>query len=179
MNHNDDNALLRELFTAEGSGTQISEEPFRRVRPAAVSDVAGIVELIRPLEESDVLVPRPRGQLEQELEYFLVAEIDEIVIGCCALYPFGAAAELACVAVHPAYRDAEGGGVGTSLLAAAEQKAREQGIGALFALTTQTADWFVGHGFVITGPEALPMPRQALYNNQRNSQVLLKRLDGS
>ena len=43
-------------------------------------------------------------------------------------------------------------------------------------LTTQATHWFLEHGYVRQGIESLPMSRQALYNWQRNSQVLVKRL---
>ena len=48
----DDGALLQELYTAAGCGTQISEDGFQHIRRATAEDVAGIVELIRPLENA-------------------------------------------------------------------------------------------------------------------------------
>ena len=99
-------------------------------------------------------------------------------------------AELACVAVHASYRDGldsvdasnVGAGersarVGSSLLAAAEERARQSGASALFALTTQTHDWFLDQGFEEAGLDALPAPKQAMYNYQRNATVMIKALD--
>lgn len=172
-----DGALLSELFTAAGDGTQITESHHELVRSASSDDVASIVEMIRPLEELGVLVRRSRDRLEQEIEQFLVADLDRNVVGCCAVYPFGDAAELACVAVHPAYRDAEHPSIGHALLAAAEARARSVGAKRLFALTTQTRDWFLDHGFEDANPGDLPAPKQALYNYQRNARVMMKRLD--
>lgn len=172
-----DGALLGELFTARGQGTQISEGHADQIRPARVEDVAGIVEVIRPLEESGVLVRRSRDRLEQEIDRFLVAEIDGIVVGCCAIYPFDQMAELACVAVHPSYRNSAGGeGLGARLLRAAEAEARARGIDGLFLLTTQTRDWFLENGFRDAGVDVLPAPKQALYNYQRNAKVMVKEL---
>jgi amino-acid N-acetyltransferase len=177
VSFSDDGALLGELFTARGRGTQISEDHADLVRPARTDDVAGIVELIRPLEESGALVRRSRDRLEQEIERFFVAEIDGIVMGCCALYPFEATAELACVAVHGSYRrNSEEPGLGAHLLAAAEAAARSNGIESLFVLTTQTRDWFVENGFEDTDVDTLPAPKQALYNYQRNAKVMTKAL---
>ena len=102
ISYRSDGALLRELFTAEGVGTQISEDDYRTIRQARVADIPAILELIRPLEDADLLVRRPRNRLEAEIGCFHVAELDGIVIGCCALYPHGDALELACLAVHPA-----------------------------------------------------------------------------
>ncbi|MCZ6643889.1 MAG: amino-acid N-acetyltransferase [Gammaproteobacteria bacterium] len=173
----DDGALLGELFTAQGRGTQISEAHADLVRPANTTDVAGIVELIRPLEEAGVLVRRSRDRLEREIERFLVAEIDGIVVGCCALYPCGTSAELACIAVHESYRKtANNLGIGVSLLSAAEAIAERAGLDNLFVLTTQTHDWFIENGFTDTEIDQLPAPKQSLYNYQRNAKVMVKQL---
>ncbi len=177
VSYAEDGALLEELFTARGHGTELLETRLDMVRPARSEDVAGIVEVIRPLEEAGVLVRRDRDRLELEIGNFHVAELDGIVIGCCALYPVEDAAELACVAVHGAYRGSGmKPGIGERLLAGAEAAARSSGIRKLFVLTTQTRDWFLEHGFEEAGIEDLPAPRQALYNFQRNSKVLIKHL---
>jgi len=170
----EDGALLAELFTADGIGTQIVERQSRGVRPATAEDVGGIVEVIRPLEESGALVRRERDRLEQEIDNFLVAELDGIVVGCCAVYPYGEQAELACVGVHENYQ--AGNGIGPSLLDAAEQRARATGATQLFALTTQAKDWFVEQGFEPVSPDALPAQKQKLYNWQRSSVVMVKPL---
>ncbi|MEZ5560104.1 MAG: amino-acid N-acetyltransferase [Pseudomonadales bacterium] len=172
----EDGALLMELFTAAGHGTQISEQPHNVVRAARAEDVAGIVEIIRPLEEAGVLVRRDRDRLEQELGNFLVAELDGIVVGCCAVYPVEHSAELACVAVHPSFRNSVQPGIGARLLAGAEQRARELGVASLFLLTTQARDWFLEHGFEDSDPADLPAPKRELYNYQRNSKVMIKQL---
>jgi len=177
VSYSTDGALLSELYTATGDGTQITESHHELIRRASSDDVASIVEMIRPLEELGVLVRRSRDRLEQEIGQFLVADLDRNVVGCCAVYPFGDAAELACVAVHPAYRDAAQPSIGRALLAAAEARARAIGATELFALTTQTRDWFLEHGFTDASPDALPAPKQALYNYQRNARVMIKRLD--
>lgn len=187
----EDGALLEELYTAAGSGTQIQESTGAFIRPARIGDVADIVEVIRPLEESGLLVRRGRDRLEEEIDHFLVADIDSNVVGCCAIYPFEKSAELACVAVRASYREsraAKGTGasaestsdraarVGGSLLAAAEARAKESGAQTLFALTTQTRDWFLDQGFTEAGLDALPAPKQAMYNYQRNARVMIKPL---
>jgi amino-acid N-acetyltransferase len=172
-----DGALLEELFTAGGGGTQISEDHSNLVRTARLEDVAGIVELIRPMEEAGALVRRPRDRLEQEIDRFFVAEVDGIVMGCCALYPFEGCAELACVAGHEANRSKPGAtGLGVALLQAVEAAARARGLVELFVLTTQTRDWFVDNGFEDSTLDALPAPKQAMYNYQRNAKVMIKQL---
>ncbi len=176
VSFSDDGALLAELFTAGGEGTQIMEQRSRTVRPATQADVAGIVEVIRPLEEAGVLLRRERDRLEQEIDHFLVAELDGIVVGCCAVYPSGSSGELACVAVHENYRSESGTGLGGELLTAAEQLAVKQGVVELFVLTTQARDWFLEQGFVDADIDNLPEEKQLLYNWQRNSKVMTKSL---
>ena len=172
-----DGALLRELFTAEGVGTQISEGDYRTIRAAGVADIPGILELIRPLEDAGLLVRRPRNRLEAEIGQFHVAELDGNVIGCCALYPHGDAVELACLAVHPSHRSrVNGETLGERLLAHARAVARGGGASRLFALTTRAEDWFAARGFRLAERGALPASKQALCNYQRNSKVMVESL---
>jgi amino-acid N-acetyltransferase len=172
-----DGALLRELFTRDGAGTLISGEPYEELRTARSDDIPGIRELLRPLEQEGVLVPRPREHLETAIERFQVTERDGTIISCAALFcfPQERMGELACVAVHPEYRDQ---GRGDRLLARMEAVARERGVDRIFVLTTQTAHWFREHGFERARIDDLPLAKQQLYNYQRNSQVYIKRLAG-
>ncbi len=168
-----DGALLTELFTREGAGTLVTAEPSETLRRATIEDVAGILDLIRPLEQAGILVKRSREKLETEIDRFHVIEHEGMVIGTAALYPEGEVAELACLAVHPEYRN---GGRGQRLLEYIEDLARRQGIRRLFVLTTRTADWFRERGFRKASLESLPVQRRRLYNYRRNSRVYLKEL---
>lgn len=170
-----DGALLRELYTRDGSGTLITGQPYEGFRPARTEDVTGILELLRPLEERGVLVRRSRERLETEIGHFYLMERDGLVIACAALYPYPSdgMGELASVAVHPDYR---GGRRGDKLLEHIEAIARGRGLGRLFVLTTQTAHWFQERGFTPAPRESLPAEKQALYNQRRNSLVFVKDL---
>ncbi len=170
-----DGAILEELFTREGIGTMLAHMKLDHLRPATIEDVGGILSLLEPLEQAGVLVRRSRELLENEIDRFIVAEHDEMIIGCAALYPFPAerAGELAGLAVHADFRNE---GHGAALLRAIEARARDQGMDRLFVLTTRTAHWFVEHGFVVSSVTALPHRKQALYNLQRRSQVYEKRI---
>ena len=170
-----DGTLLRELYTRDGSGTLITGQPYEGLRAARIEDVTGIQELLRPMEEGGILVRRSRERLETEIDRFWLMERDGLVIACAALYPYPAErmAELACVAVHPDYR---GRGRGDKLIAHIEGVARSRGFARLFVLTTQTSHWFQERGFAPAPLSALPTERQAVYNPQRSSLVLLKDL---
>jgi amino-acid N-acetyltransferase len=175
INRHLDGALLLELFTREGVGTMVVRHALDHLRSATIEDVGGVLALIAPLEADGSLVKRGRELLEMEIDRFSVIEHDGLIVGCAALYPYpqAKAGELACLAVHPDYRDA---GQGASLLEAIEAKARAAGMERLFVLTTRTAHWFIEHGFSEAGVEALPADKQAMYNWQRRSKILVKRL---
>lgn len=168
-------ALIRELFTLDGSGTLLSRETYEKLRQATIDDVGGLLELIEPLEQQGVLVRRSRELLETEIDQFLLIERDGVIIGCAALYPFPeeSSGELACVVVAPAYRQ---GQRGDKLLAGIESRARAAGLNSLFVLTTRTAHWFHERGFQPATVEQLPQQRKKLYNLQRNSRVFIKTL---
>ena len=144
----EDGALLTELFTRDGGGTLVSQEAFEQIRGASIDDVGGLLELLRPLEEAGILVRRSREVLETEIGQFTLIERDGRIIGCAALYPLegSSAAELACVAIDPAYRQ---GGRGDQLLQHIERQARSLKIDTLFVLTTRTAHWFRERGFEV------------------------------
>ncbi|RLJ19842.1 amino-acid N-acetyltransferase [bacterium endosymbiont of Escarpia laminata] len=173
-----DGALLQELFTRDGSGTLITAEPYEETRTATIDDIGGLLELLAPLEAEGVLVRRSRELLETEIERFTLMERDGMAIACAALYPYAkeGMAEIACVVVHPDYRD---GGRGDRLLEQMEAAARAQGIRQLFLLTTHSAHWFRERGFVTAELKSLPIKRRQLYNYRRNSKVLIKQLSGS
>ncbi|MFA5677306.1 MAG: amino-acid N-acetyltransferase [Pseudomonas sp.] len=169
-----DGAMLTELFTRDGGGTLVTQEPFETIRNAGVEDVAGLLDLLRPLEEAGILVRRSREVLETEINQFTLVERDGMIIGCAALYPLDEhSAELACVAIHPDYRH---GGRGDELLEHIETQARTRGLTTLFVLTTRTAHWFLERGFEPSAVERLPEKRASLYNYQRNSKVFEKSL---
>ncbi len=170
-----DGAILLELFTRDGVGTLISCAPFEELRPGTLSDIRGILDLIVPLEQKGVLVKRSRELLETQIKFFSVMERDGLILGCAAIRTFTneTSGELACVAVHPTYRNEARG---SRLLDHIETQARDLGLKKLFVLTTQTTHWFREHGFEATTTAELPDDRQALYNFQRNSKVLVKTL---
>jgi len=170
-----DGAILRELFTRDGIGTLVTLTSYDEIRRATAADIAGIVEIIRPLEQDGTLVERSRERLELDIDHYTVLVRDGAIIGCAALYAFKADAtiELACLAVDPEYHK---GGRGEQLLNAAERDARKLGAKQIFVLTTRAEHWFLERGFTESNVETLPMQRKELYNYQRNSKVLVKKL---
>lgn len=170
-----DDSLLLELFTHKGVGTLVTPDPLETLRHAKIEDIGGVLRLLEPLEADGILVKRNRDLLEMEIDRFWVLEHDRMIIGCAALYPFPdeRSGELAGLAVHPDFR---GRGAGERLLAAIEKRARGLRLKHLFVLTTRAEHWFVERGFLETDVTALPQKRKQLYNYQRRSVVLTKKL---
>lgn len=175
VSYTEDGALLSELYSRDGSGTLITVQSYEQIRQAQASDTTGIIKLIRQQEEQGVLVRRSRERLENEIERFTVIERDDMIIGCAALYPFieDNCAELACVVVHPDYRQANRG---DQLLKQVIEQASALGLERLLVLTTQTAHWFVERGFEKVSVEQLPQSKRSLYNWQRNSSVFERKI---
>jgi amino-acid N-acetyltransferase len=175
LSRHNDGALLLELFTRSGVGTMIAATPLAHLRNATIDDAPGILAIIEPLEEQGVLVRRSRERLEMEIERFVVAEHDDLIIGCAALsaFPAAKAGELAALAVHPDFRRE---GYGETLLQEIEQRARKLKLARLFVLTTRTSGWFIERGFVESTPDRLPQQKRDLYNWQRRSLVYEKAL---
>jgi amino-acid N-acetyltransferase len=175
IDQNVDGGLLLEFFTREGVGTMMTRDPVENLRGAGIKDVGGILRLIEPLEAEGVLVKRNRELLEMEIGNFSVLDYDGKIIGCVALYPFAKerAAELACLAVNPEYRDS---GRGERLLKHVEETARSKGVQKLFVLSARTTHWFAERGFTETNIETLPQEKKRLYNYQRRSKVFMKPL---
>ena len=170
----EDGSLLSELFTRDGSGTLVMKDHSEVIRSATIDDVGGIIELIAPLEEQQVLVKRSRELLEAEISRFmLVVHPEGVLLGCAALYPTAAdeVGELACVATHGEFH---GQGIASRLFDAIVENAQQKGLKQLFVLTTQTAHWFLERGFVEAQVTDLPAQKQSLYNYQRNSRIFSK-----
>lgn len=166
-----DGSLIQELFTRQGSGTALAQNPFMRVRAADSHDIGDIIRLITPLEEAGILLPRSREYLENHIGEFSVLEHDCHVYGCVALKLFAdkGAGELACLVVSA---DAQDGGYGELLLEHVITQARHKGMHTLFALSTNTGAWFDERGFQTASFEDLPHERQRQYlQNQRRSKI--------
>ncbi|HEA1583786.1 TPA: amino-acid N-acetyltransferase [Escherichia coli] len=172
ISYQEDGALLQELFSRDGIGTQIVMESAEQIRRATINDIGGILELIRPLEQQGILVRRSREQLEMEIDKFTIIQRDNTTIACAALYPFPEEkiGEMACVAVHPDYRSSSRGEVLLERIAA---QAKQSGLSKLFVLTTRSIHWFHERGFTPVDIDLLPESKKQLYNYQRKSKVLM------
>ncbi len=173
INRTCNGALLLELFSRDGIGTLVSSMPYEELRPATLADIGGILELISPLEQQGILVKRSREKLEMEIADYAVIERDRMIIACSALHPLpdAPAAIIACLAVHPDYQKAARG---NRLLEFIYQQAKQRNLSALYALSTQTVQWFVERGFMTAELTSLPTSLKSRYHPERNSKILFK-----
>ncbi len=168
-------AIIQELFTRDGIGTQIVRNSAEQVSRATINDIPSLMQLIRPLEREGVLIHRPREQLEMEIENYVVIKRDGMVIACAALYvyPEEKMGELACVAIHPDYRGSARGDV---LIRKIEEIAAGRGLNRLFVLTTKSVHFFLERGFVPGTLADLPAAKRDHYNYRRMSKILFRNI---
>ncbi|NCG06932.1 MAG: amino-acid N-acetyltransferase [Gammaproteobacteria bacterium] len=170
-----DGGLLKELYTHDGIGTLISPDEYEQIKVAETHDLAGILELIRPLQQAGVLAERPNEEVERSLGKFTVITKDSRVIACAALLdnPADSIAEIASVATHTDYRDS---GHGERLVAALIDAARQAELERVYVRTTQTGHWFQELGFTMSSSDALPESEKQKAKIDRNSNILVRAL---
>ena len=125
-----------------------------KVRSAKISDAEAICSLINYYAERDEMLFRSKADIYENLQAFIVAELNGSVVGCCALQiVWSDLAEIKSLAVDQANK---GLGVGKAIVDAAIEQARQIGLQKVFALTL-TPDFFEKLGFEIIEKDALPM----------------------
>ncbi len=124
------------------------------VRSAKISDAKAICSLINYYAERDKMLFRSLADIYENLQTFTVAELNGKVLGCCALeIIWSDLAEIKSLAVDQANTDK---GIGTMLVSAAVEQARQLGVPRVFALTLKPA-FFEKQGFETIDKEKLPM----------------------
>jgi amino-acid N-acetyltransferase len=114
------------------------------VRPARTADVPLIRRLIDFYADKGILLDKATVTLYEDVQEFVVAELDGEGVGCGALHVLWSdLAEVRSIAVDPLCRQ---NGVGHALLAALIDRARAVGIERIFCLTFEVS-FFAKHGF--------------------------------
>lgn len=168
--------LLQEIFSNEGVGLMVHTDAYMRIHALAQENIAELLAMIGRSMRDSHLVPRTYEEVEERLEDFLVMRIDENVVGCVALHHFPeGCAEIACLYVKQTH---ESGGYGRLLVRAAEEKARQEGVRWVFALTNRAFEYFIQQlGYEEISPTEIPAERQAkLRESQRQSKVIRRQL---
>jgi amino-acid N-acetyltransferase len=139
------------VTTRAAAGARSASVTIRRARTV---DVRAIAELVDRYASDRILLAKERVTLYEDVQEFLVAEVDGALAGCGALHVMWEdLAEVRTLAVDRAWR---GHGVGSRLLAALLDQARELGVRRLFCLTFEV-EFFSRHGFhVVDGTPVAP-----------------------
>jgi len=123
------------------------------VRRARTRDVDRILEVIGTYVSANVLLPRTREEITDEIDTWWVGDLNGEVVGCAALRDFGAGlGELRSLGV---VAEAHGRGLGESLVHAVVRDARRREITRLFAIT-RNPGYFARHGFTELGMGDVP-----------------------
>jgi amino-acid N-acetyltransferase len=167
-------AILQETFSGLGSGTMVYSNRYGGIRPMKTNDLSDVLRVMQPFVERGILLPRTEAQLEEALTEFVVFELDDSVRACAALHEFSeGTAEIAGIAVDEQYNHL---GVGPKLVDFLCDRAQKKGLESVFALTTQSADWFEKLGFEEADVTALPEKKRLAYDLQRKSRIFFKKL---
>ena len=123
-------------------------------RNAKITDAKTIYSLINSYAEQNKMLFRSMADIYENLQSFIVAEVDGRVVGCCALQVIWSdLAEIKSLAVEETNTNK---GVGKSLVVAAIEKAVSLGAPQVFALTLYP-EFFQKQGFELIQTDKLPM----------------------
>ena len=124
------------------------------VRIAKIPDVKAINALISSYAEVDRMLFRSPADIYENLQTFIVADLDGKIVGCCALEVIWSdLAEIKSLAIDQIYK---GKGIGRKLVTAAVEEAVKLGVPKVFALTLEPV-FFEKLGFETVEKDTLPM----------------------
>ncbi len=132
------------------------------VRPAVKSDLEPISNFIQPFVTEGKILRRTLEELEGLIPNYLVAEIENEIVGCVVLEIYSPKlAEIRSLAVSS---DFQGKGIGKLLVAACVEQAKKSGVFEVMAITSKDS-FFQSCGFDFT----LPGEKKALFYLTRSS----------
>lgn len=167
--------LLSEVFTKDGVGTMIHQNPYQEIRPARASDITGILNVLG-VQESSIDVRRHTAEvIEAQLANFQVATKDDEIIacGCLRCFPAEGKALISSLAVDQPYLIH---GVGKLVLQHLFDEAKEQGVTLLTLVSQNTGQWWLSHKFTAGKVSDLPADLQAS-NGSSATIILVRRLE--
>jgi len=124
------------------------------VRNAKISDAEAIYSLVSFYAEKDEMLFRSMADIYENLQSFLVVELDGTIFGCCSLkIIWSDLAEINSLAVE---ETKTGRGFGKALVEAACERACKLGLPSVFALTL-VPDFFEKLQFKVVDKDTLPM----------------------
>ncbi len=167
--------LFKEVFTHDGAGMLFTKVKPARIRKAEIRDITDITLLLTPEIEAGRILSIDENEIEADIGYYTVYEIDGLLVGMARLKLFGSWAELAQFAMLPRYR---GKGRARDLALKLIEQARAMGLRAVFALSIDPRMWefFTSLGFQGVDRAQLPETWRAHYDMGRPSRAFLREL---
>ena len=126
-------SLVRTQYSCSGNSTSLEESDFISYRTATVEELPAIIQL---LDECKL----PHSDILPGIQQFVVAEIDQKIIGCAGYEAYNQNGLFRSLAVKPLYRNMM---IAHIMIDKIFALAQEQGIKEFFLLTT-TADKLFG-----------------------------------
>ena len=124
-----------------------------KLRKARISDVEEMMLLINRNAEEGLMLPRSRNMLYENIREFMLAEVDGQLVGVASLHILWSdLAEIRALAVVTDYKRRR---IGSHIVKALEEEAKELGCSRLFALTYQP-QFFKYCGYEEVSKEQLP-----------------------
>ncbi|UJF35046.1 N-acetyltransferase [Paenibacillus hexagrammi] len=123
------------------------------VRKASTDDIEKLYDIIQGYARQGIMLPRTREMLEEQIETFVVAEFDNVLIGCGSLTRLGPdLVEIRSLGITQGYK---GQGIGGKLVDFLVEEARKQQIVKVMALTYEVA-FFQKNGFTVVPKDIFP-----------------------
>jgi amino-acid N-acetyltransferase len=144
-------------------------DEYESIRPLKTGDIPAVLRLMEPLMHQGILIRRSAEDIQEKKADYAVFAIDGSIHASGALHDWGESqGEIAAVSTDPAYANL---GLGGRIVRYLIDRAGKQGFRRVFALTTQTQDWFELLGFKEVSAESLPEKKRLLYDRDRNSKI--------
>jgi amino-acid N-acetyltransferase len=122
-------------------------------RKASIDDVNTLFEIIQGYAEKGIMLPRSKEVLLRQIDTFIVAEVDGIMVGCGSLTLLGPElVEIRSLGITEGYK---GLGIGKKIVTFLTEEARAQKIPKIMALTYEVA-FFEKNGFTVVPKEIFP-----------------------
>jgi len=124
------------------------------VEKAKISDVQQMHEMVNKFAEKDEMLPRALSEIYEDIrDYFVIRDKNNQVIACVALHiSWSDLAEIRTLAVE---ENKQAQGLGSVLIKACLDEARQLGLKSIFCLTYKPA-FFEKNGFVQVDKMELP-----------------------
>jgi amino-acid N-acetyltransferase len=126
------------------------------IRPATPGDIQSIHDLLAPYVAQGKVLPRAMSELGEMIDQYFVAELNGKLVGCVVLEIYSKKlCEIRSLVVSS---EAQGTGIGKKLVLACVERARQEKILEVMAITS-SEEFFQSCGFDFT----LPGEKKALF----------------